>query len=439
MKRFNLSISLEYSGNPMDNESFWSDNLFGMMWDKRDRNHRRWAWLSFGFDQDVPREVSDCSTDAYLTPIIRCVTVPFPFKELELVEQFTFIWIGTVDQFISFELELMNQFFDSVYTNCWAWTVIGLVMQRGEVKGICRGWHGQKKRSLALTEKLTDRSALIRRDSSLHREMSSNSSWLVGRNLRWHELLLERIATDDGQGRDADRVQWTKIRMRTKRQASKRCLRNSSCPKWVFSSSRWTCRRLTANHWKSFGGREREEPSSHDFDNNGNSIEIDLRKKMTNVLLSFRFDRTRRTPMWTIRSFVRSASKDLTSSVRFDSAWLKGKNTLWKASTLVSFRSIGKRRCNFRWEEFLYWTSSSRHSQRLFSISLLTLKSLACRRRSTFDWSRSHPLQSSRSVNRHSFFTEMIDDETIDSIANPNRKHKANRTFRRAGHQIDSS
>ena len=79
----------------------------------------------------------------------RPVTVPFPFKERELFEHFTFFWAGTVEQFFSFELEqltssfLLNwnswpvhffwagtgqQFFDSVHTNCWTWTVTCLKM-----------------------------------------------------------------------------------------------------------------------------------------------------------------------------------------------------------------------------------------------------------------------------------------------------------------------
>jgi hypothetical protein len=41
-----------------------------------------------------------------------------------------FIWTGVGNQFNSYELELKTQFFDSVHMNCWTWTVTHLVTTR---------------------------------------------------------------------------------------------------------------------------------------------------------------------------------------------------------------------------------------------------------------------------------------------------------------------
>ena len=51
--------------------------------------------------------------------MFRPVTVPFPFKERELFEHFTFFWAGTVEQFFSFELEQLTSSF-LLNWNCWA-------------------------------------------------------------------------------------------------------------------------------------------------------------------------------------------------------------------------------------------------------------------------------------------------------------------------------
>jgi len=52
--------------------------------------------------------------------MIRYVTVPFQLIELELFEQFSFIWTGKVDQFISSKLEWLTS---SFYLNWKGWPV----------------------------------------------------------------------------------------------------------------------------------------------------------------------------------------------------------------------------------------------------------------------------------------------------------------------------